>query len=324
MMNVSSNLFLPSKGVEVGIRHELLEVVMHEFGAQDVGCDVQMKKTASTDGTSDKILSNIREGSEPVLSLLQELLKNKQFITEDTNALLMVISSIFLGKNEYETLVQTYITKLLDPSDTIYTLLMISINRANSLKEENLLSNWTSTFGMVVVSFLNNASVQGVKGDQVQIYIHKLGMALFNRARSLKERWMGQFFIFAAKQVSLFDFLNEKLKNSWRTDLDYNILLTIENLLYEEHPDAYQVTMLKLGYYRACLLHQAGTEYYELALKLLVGVLKKKQYLKMYQLEETAADAEKLRDEVSQYLNQQAKLNEPNIPEQNKQGSTHR
>lgn len=325
MMNVGTDLFKPSQGVEtgisvisnsLGIREEIVNLVLTEFDQQSQELEQTEDAKSSTDDTSNKIFSDIRQGKAPVAMLLQELLKNKQFISEDLNGLVLVLSSLFLNKFEYENMVHAYITKALAPTDTLYTLLMISINKAQLLESSNLLHNWPMTFGMVILSLLNSANAQSTAQEQVMIYLDKLGSALFTDQRSAKENWLGLFFIFVAKQQPLYVFLDKHAKNGWRVDLNINLLCTIDNLFYEEDADAYEVTMLKLAFYRGYLCYQAGKQYYETALKFLNEVIKKKRYLGMYKCESTVNDAVMVKDKIMKVLNYE---NKQIVPEEKKQ-----
>lgn len=262
MMNVGTDLFKPSQGVEtgnhtdsnfIGIREEIVNLILTEFDQQAQGLEQTEDLKSVTDDTSNKIFSDIRQGKAPVYMLLQELLKNKQFISEDMDGLVLVLSSLFLSKIEYENMVHAYILKALDPTDTLYTLLMISINKAQLLESKHLLHNWPTTFGMVILSLLNCTNVQSSAQEQVMIYLDKLGTALFTDQRSAKENWLALFFIFVARQQPLYLFLDKHAKNGWRLDLNINLLCTIDNLFYEEDADAYEVTMLKLSFYRGYL-----------------------------------------------------------------------
>lgn len=226
---------------------------MTEFG-KDKTTQEEYKTTPadSTDDTSEKILTQIREGSAPVAALLQELLRNQQFISEGMNGLLLITSSLFLNRNDYHAMISSYISKVLSDTDPLYTLLMICINKASSLESKKLLHNWPTTFSMVMLSLLNNSGMQ-VQQDQVMLYMDKLGSEIFRNGASEKERWVGLYLVFTAKQQSLYQFLDKYSKHSWRMDLNFNLLCTLDNLLYEEDPDAYEVTMLKLCYYRGVL-----------------------------------------------------------------------
>ena len=214
------------------------------------------------------------------------------------NSLLLIFSSIFLNKWEYENLLKNYIQKLLDPEDTIYILLMISINKVDDLESKNLLKNWPTTFTMVIHSILNVGGVERIEQKQTLEYFDKLGVALFNRNWWRKERLFGLFLIFAAKQQELFQFLCENYKNSWRVDLSVNLLCTIDSFLNEKDADSYEVTMLKLAFYRADIIFKNWKENYQYCLGLIEGILKRKKYLINLGAENTIKNTEELKQNI--------------------------
>lgn len=154
-MNVGTNVFRPSQGVEtgtlnilynLGIREEIVDLVMNEFQSDTNLKEFESDLPSAKDETSDKILSDLRNGKAPVMFLLQELLNNNEFVSKDMNGLMLVMSSIFLNHVDYANILQEYISKLLEPDDTLYILLMISINKAEYLQKDKLLTNWQTTF----------------------------------------------------------------------------------------------------------------------------------------------------------------------------------
>jgi hypothetical protein len=204
------------------------------------------------DGASQRVLGDISSGKGVAGVLLKEMIRNKQVITKDLSPLLVLIASLVLNRQEYENLVYEYISKTLDKESTLYTMLMVAVNKATMLESEHLAKNWLTTLGVIVESLLDG-EVTGIREDQVLIYLDKLGRALFHKDRSEEENWLGVFFVYSAKQQPLYKFLDEHAKNSWRIDLNFNLLCTIDNLLFEEDPDTYEITMLKLAYYRSYL-----------------------------------------------------------------------
>lgn len=130
---------------------------------------------------------------------------------------------------------------------------MIAINKASLLEGKDLLENWQTTFSIVVANLLNRHTVNIADQTQVMIYLDKLGELLFDKNRSAKEQWIGLFFIFATKQRVLYKFLDSHCKNSWRLDMNFNVLCTIDNLLNETDADAFEVTKLRLAFYRGIM-----------------------------------------------------------------------
>ncbi|CAI2382538.1 unnamed protein product [Moneuplotes crassus] len=297
LMNINTNLFKPSQGIESGIREQIINLLSENIDVDNTE-EFKLSSTSTMDDTSDKILSNIRNGESPVNVLLQELVKNPQFIGEDMNSLLLIFSSVFLSKDEYENMVKNYVKKVLDAKDTLYILLMICINKAHELKEEDLLNNWVTTFTMVVLSILNPGGVETIEPKQTLIYFDKLGSSLFKRNRNPQERLIGLFFIFTAKQQELFQFLVENNKNSWRNELNINLLCTIDNFFNEKDPDSYEITSLKLAYYRADIIFTSSENDNQFCMELLKWVLSRSLYLKNVNCENTVKDAEDLQRRI--------------------------
>ena len=107
MMNVGPELFIQSQGIQagkdilydyLGIREEIINVIAEEFSDKVSEDEYHSNTTKFTDDTSDKILSDIRNGHSPINILLQELIKNQQFVGENMNSLVLIFSSIFMKK----------------------------------------------------------------------------------------------------------------------------------------------------------------------------------------------------------------------------------
>ena len=107
MMNVGPELFIQSQGIQagkdilydyLGIREEIINVIAEEFSDKVSEDEYHSNTTKFTDDTSDKILSDIRNGHSPINILLQELIKNQQFVGENMNSLVFIFSSIFMKK----------------------------------------------------------------------------------------------------------------------------------------------------------------------------------------------------------------------------------
>ena len=195
-------------------------------------------------------------------------------------------------------MLKSFIQKVLSPDDPIYIILMICINKATELEPKNLLKSWPTTFAMVVLSVLNTDSIENFDHKQVDIYLDKLGQGLFLPERSKKEQWMGLFFIFIAKQQQLNQFLMDNTNNSWRKDININMLCTIDNFLSEKNPDAYEVTKLKLASYRAGIISKGNEENYQDSLTIIEAILEKKNYLINLQSGNTITEIQALRNEI--------------------------
>ena len=256
---------------------------------------------------SSKIFSEIRKGVSPAIVFLQDLIKNQQLISEDTNALLIVVSSIFLNKSDYNDLLYSYISKSLDHSDPLYVLLMISINKAENLIPKYLIENWHVAFSMIVLNLLNKQHDSNINQDQVLIYLDKLGSELFIKSKTISEQWIGLFFVFASKQQSLFKFLDAYAKNSWRIDANFNVLWSIDNLLNEKDDDVYEVTKLRLSFYRGIIWFNWGVDYYTYGIKWLNNVVNWKEYLHTFKLKSTVDQAVEYRQRMINIIDYQFK-----------------
>lgn len=306
-MNVGTNLFEPSQGVETGIREEIVEILAAEFQTEkDVSGESQ---PLVPDEISDKMLNYVRSGHFTIPQMLSELVENSESITGTLSPILLTISSLFLPQNKHADILKELLSQLLKPSDPIFTILMIAINKASYLDSKDLLENWQRTLCIVILSMLNS-QVKDMQKDQVSIYLDKLGEALFTAGRTSKESYLGLFLIFAAKQRIVYEFLDKYAKNSWRIDLNINLLCSIHNLLYEEEPDVYELTMLKLSFNRGYICYQSGISYYENALKYLNVVMTRKQYLQHFKLQKTVDDAMMIKDKVMTVLNYQNRKEE--------------
>jgi hypothetical protein len=222
-----------------------------------------LKSRNSDDETSTKILTDISNAKSPIPVLLTQLLQNKQFISQDTNILVFIMSSFFLPKQDYNQLIYEYICKQCKPTDLIYVLLMIAIEKAHELNGYDLLHNWPCTLQMVSKSFGSFKN-----NNQVNVYLDKLGSNLFIHSKTGKEKWFSLYLIFTARQQQLYQFLDVHAKNSWRHNMNINLLCTLDNLLHEQDPDLYEITMLKLAYYRADMVHEIDQKYAQIAVKL--------------------------------------------------------
>lgn len=157
------------------------------FQSEDLP-QLELKSEKALDDTSEKVLSNIREGGSPVNAILKELAENPNFISQDMNPLVLVFSSIFSPQAEYQNMIKEYTQKVLDPQDPLYTLLLISVNKSHELTESDLLPNWLRTFSIVILSLLNTEKNSKVDQKQILLYFDKLGSALFKTNRSPQER----------------------------------------------------------------------------------------------------------------------------------------
>lgn len=76
--------------------------------------------------------------------------------------------------------------------------------------------------------------------------------------------------------------------------MNINLLCTIDNLLHEQDPDLYELTMLKLAYYRADMVHEIDQKYAQIAVKNCNAVLERKDYLIQFEAENTVKEAQNL------------------------------
>ena len=262
---------------------------------------------SNNDQMSSKIFSEIRNGASPAVLFLQDLVKNNQLISENTSSLLIAISSIFLNKNEYNELLYSYISKALSPWDPLYTLLLISINKADRLESKYLLENWQNTFSIVVLNLLNRQQEASISQNQVWIYLDKLGAELFTKSKIASDQWVGLFFVFASRQQSIFKFLDIHAKNSWRIDINFNLLCSIDNILNEGDDDVYEVSKLRLSFYRGIIWFNCGVNYYTHGIKWLNNVIKRKEYLQNYRLKSTVDQAIDYRQRMTDIIDFQYK-----------------
>lgn len=190
---------------------------------QDQQKEQQVELGVELDGASQRVLADISSGRGVAGVLLREIIRNKQVVTKDLSPLLLLTASLVLNRLDYENLIYEYLSKALDKESTLYTMLIVAINKAAMLESQHLAKNWVTTFSVIVESLLNEG-VTGIREDQIMMYLDKLGRALFHKDRSEDENWMGVFFVYIAKQQPLYKFLDENAKNSWRIDLNFNLL----------------------------------------------------------------------------------------------------
>jgi hypothetical protein len=73
-MNVNCNVFLPSQGVETGIREELAEMIRTEFPTQPNNYTVQKDENI----TDQSIFNEMRKGETPVSFLFKEIMRKRK------------------------------------------------------------------------------------------------------------------------------------------------------------------------------------------------------------------------------------------------------
>lgn len=203
------------------------------------------------------IIKGFKSGSHNLSHIITESLKTSVSGKSQDDLMSLLLSSIFMPQAEYFKTLFTFVSSRFDQDDPVTLLLSIIAQKFKHSNFPTLTTNWPQTFSFITLSLLNQNTIP-IDRSEYLCYCYRLGSQLFLKAASTAEKYFGLFLIFLSETEPLFKFLDTHAKNTWRMDPGLNMFLTIENLLHQNNEEKYEITKVKLAFYRGWICYDSG------------------------------------------------------------------